>query len=69
MNIYAIKARAKYGGGMAIVAAQDEEQAIALASTIEDTWRTDWANPVYIKALPVDYHGTEQILEHHEAGE
>ncbi len=69
MRVYAIKAKAKYGGGMAIVAAPDEAQAIELASGIEDTWHTNYAEPYSVLPLPVEYGGIAQILAHHEAGE
>lgn len=51
MNVYAIKAYGKYGGGMAIVAAHDEEEAKALSAGLDQMWHTRFDRPDSIDVL------------------
>lgn len=70
MNVYAISAYGSYGGGMAVVAAKDEEQAKKIAhSSIQDVWQTRYYLPTRIITLPVEYTGPAAVLEHFETGE
>lgn len=70
MNLYTLKARGNYGGGMAVVAAADEQRARELASTIRDsTWQTDYRNAYEVTLLRVHYVDKEGVLDHFETGE
>jgi hypothetical protein len=68
MKVYAIRGRGWYGGGIAIVAAVDEETALRVAGTIIDpNWRTDYANgDVTELELTADRGG---VVDHFEMGE
>lgn len=70
MNVYAIKAYGRYGGGMAIVAAIEEWQAVEVASKISDTiWNTRYDKPESITLLPLTFDGGPMVIEHYETGE
>jgi len=73
MKIFTIKARGTYGGGMAVVAADDEAEAtqIAAASLGRDVWRTRYDKPDEVTAI-VDVSGVDiqrGVLDHFETGE
>ena len=70
MNVYAIKAYGIYGGGMAVVAADSEEDAKTLASKAENSvWNVRYGRPETVELLPCTYKGTAQVLAHYETGE
>lgn len=70
MKVFTIKAYGALGGGIAIVAAEDSADAIALARAIENPgWHVDYGDPVAVDTLPVTYEGDARVLEHYETGE
>lgn len=70
MNVYSVKAYGNYGGGMAVVAAKDEDEAIELASRIVDhSWHTAYGLPQEVIILPCVYNGIPMALDHFETGE
>ena len=70
MNVYAIKAYGNYGGGMAVVAADSESDATALAKKINDpTWNVRYGEPDDVEMLPCVCDGPPRVLTHYETGE
>lgn len=70
MNVYSIKAYGNYGGGMAIVAAENEDDAKKIAGKIKDLiWRTDYASPNEINLMRCSFQGEACVLDHFETGE
>lgn len=70
MNVYAIKAYGNYGGGMAIVAAESDVDAIAIADTIEARgWHVRYGQPESVEWLPCPCAGPARVLTHYEIGE
>ena len=69
LTVYAIKAYGNYGGGMAIVAAENEEAAKKLATGCDSNWHTRYHEPESIEALPVSYEGHALVLAHYATGE
>lgn len=71
MDVYEIKANGDYGGGVAIVAAPSEGDAIRLASTIYDLlWSTDYSHPYSVALIEgVSSAGPARVLTHFETGE
>ena len=70
MKVFTIKAYGELGGGIAIVAADCSDDAIALAAAIENPgWKVDYGDPEQVDTLPVIYEGTARALEHYETGE
>lgn len=69
LSVYAIKASGNYGGGMAIVAALNEQDAIKKAATIQDQWNCRYRKPDSVSRLDVITFGQDRILEHYETGE
>jgi len=70
MNVYAIEADGRYGGGMAIVAADSEDEAKALAEKTEDSpWHVRYGSPESVKLLPCVCEGPARVLAHYETGE
>lgn len=69
MKVFALKARGYYGGGMAIVAAEDAETAMAMANAVEDSvWHVNYAEAYEVTELPV-VATAAGVLAHHETGE
>jgi hypothetical protein len=67
MKLFAIQAYGNYGGGMAVVRAETQEQAIAFASKIHDrSWSTDYSKPGEVVELSDTAAG---VLYHFETGE
>ncbi len=70
MNVYAIKAFGVYGGGMAVVAAESEGEAKALAETAEASyWSVRYGKPESVELLPCACEGPARVLVHYETGE
>ena len=70
MNIYAIKAYGNYGGGMAVVAADSEDEAKALADKAEESyWNVRYGKPESVDLLPCVCEGPARVLIHYETGE
>lgn len=70
MKVFSLKASGHYGGGMAIVAANDNLEAINLASHLKSYWRVDFRDGfTQVKELPVSYKGEAKVLEFYEIGE
>lgn len=70
MKVFTIKAYGNFGGGIAIVAAESSDDAIALAAAIENPgWQVDYSDPEQVDTLPVTYEGAARVLEHYETGE
>jgi hypothetical protein len=71
VKVWAIEAYGYYGGGLAIIAADTEAEAIAIGATIVDqSWRTDYGKPDEIsELLDVTAAGLARVLTHYETGE
>lgn len=70
MNVYAIKAYGHYGGGMAVVAADREDEAKALAEKAEESyWSVRYGEPASMELLPCSCDGPARVLTHYETGE
>jgi hypothetical protein len=70
MNVYAIKAYGHYGGGMAVVAADSEDEAKAIADRTEDSiWHVRYGAPESVELLPCVCDGPARVLAHYETGE
>ena len=70
MNVYAIKAYGNYGGGMAVVAADSEDEAKAVADKTKDSiWHVRYGRPESVELLPCACEGPARVLAHYEAGE
>ena len=69
LAVFAIKAYGNYGGGMAIVAAVDEDEAKRLATGLDEMWHTRYHAPESIMRLPVEYRGPSAVLANYETGE
>lgn len=70
MNVYAIKAYGSYGGGMAVVAADSEDDAKALAEKAENSyWCVRYGSPGSVDLLPLVCEGPARVLVHYETGE
>ena len=72
MNIYTIKAFGNYGGGMAVVAADDEQEAIRACRVIPNkTWHVRYDEPDNVECIvagaPADT--LRGVLSHFETGE
>jgi hypothetical protein len=70
MNVYAIKAYGTYGGGMAVVAADNEGEAKTLAEKAEaSSWGVRYREPESVELLPCVCDGPARVLVHYETGE
>jgi len=70
MNVYAIKAYGNYGGGMAVVAADSEEEALEVAGQIVDQiWYVQYRRPESVEQLPCHTVGLPRVSAHYETGE
>ncbi len=70
LNVYTIEATGKYGGGFAVIAAENQSQAVKIAKTIEDNiWNTRYDVPESVKQLPCKCVGPARVLAHFESGE
>ena len=69
MSVYALTGWGELGGGMAIIAAENETEAKSLCIGLDPTWKTDYQKPSSVEILPVEYHGPARVLCHFEAGE
>lgn len=70
MNVYAIKAYGNSGGGMAVVAADSEDEAKAAADKIVDSvWHVRYGAPESVELLPCVCQGPARVLAHYETGE
>lgn len=71
MRVFALEAYGNYGGGLAIVAAEDESAAKQLASKIRDgMWNVQYGKPTEISVLPSIVHkGAAEVIYHYETGE
>ena len=68
-NVYAIKGCGLYSGGMIIVAASTEKEAVSIAVEHKSRFRLDFQNYEDLVLLPVVYNGASKVLEYHETGE
>lgn len=69
MKVWAIKAYGNYGGGMAIVAADDAQMACTLANQAESSvWHVDYQRPESVEELPLQAE-VAGVLAHYETGE
>lgn len=67
MKLFAIQAYGRYGGGWALVRANDEARARELAATIRESyWHTRYDKPDEVIELP---SAGEGVLHHWETGE
>jgi hypothetical protein len=73
VNVYAIKARGIFGGGMAIVAAPTRGAAMQIAANCiqDDLWCTDYTEPTEVELFSAVQCNTEVplVLVHFETGE
>jgi len=70
MNIYSIHAYGNYAGGMAVVAAETEDQAEELIDAADDSiFHIRWVHPEKIAILPVQYDGKAGVLDYYVTGE
>lgn len=71
MKVYAIKASGTHGGGMAIVVARTEKQALTLASRIEcSSWCVLYWTPDQVEVLGgCQCEGPARVLTYYENGE
>lgn len=70
MKVFAIKAYGNYGGGMSVVAANDEDEAKKIAEAAERScWNVRYGKPESIEILPVSVAGEPRVLVHYETGE
>ncbi len=69
MNIFTVKARGNYGGGMAVVQAETQSRAVELCSTIHDVWSTRYHRPESIELICTIDSTEEKLLDHFETGE
>lgn len=70
MNVYAIKARGTYGGGMSVVAAHSVDEAKAIAAKNDNSmWNVRYDKPESVELLPLAYEGPTRVLAHYETGE
>ena len=70
MNVYAIKAYGYYGGGMAVVVADSEDEAKAVANKAEASiWNVRYGDPESVELLPCLCDGPARVLAHYETGE
>lgn len=79
LTIYCLKGYKNYwlrpsgGGGMAVVAAVDVEQAKQLArqltGTKDDVWNTQFDNPDEVDVLPIQCDGEPRVLSWFVTGE
>ena len=69
MTVYAIKAYGELGGGMAIVAANSESEAMELAAKKEASpWKVDYKNPIEIEIVPIKCGCEPRVLVSFEYG-
>jgi len=70
MNVYSIKANGHYGGGMAVVVADSEDEAKTVADKVEDSiWNVRYREPESVDLLPCVCDGPARVLAHYETGE
>lgn len=70
LPVWAIEAAGSYCGGVAIVAARTQQEAIKLAVPLETyPWRIGWNAPTAVKLLPLTYRGAPTVLHHYCMGE
>ena len=70
MNVYAIQADGNLGGGMAVVVAESEGEAKAIARENEESiWDVRYDKPVVIELLPCVCDGPARVLTHFQTGE
>ncbi len=70
MNLYSIEASGKYCGGVAIVAADSQEEAVKLAAPLRNaTFAVNYASPDCIEILKAVIDGPARVLTHYEMGE
>lgn len=70
MNVYTLEGCGRYGGGMAVVAANTIVEAWKVAATIEDDiWHTDYKGADVHKLDGVEASGEPRVLCHYEMGE
>lgn len=70
MKVYAIEAYGNYGAGMAVIAADSKEEAIAIAEKIDgNIWNVRYGKPTNVQLLPCICDGPARVLTHFETGE
>lgn len=70
MNVYSIHAYGNYAGGMAVIAAENEKQAIDLIMKSDNSiFSIDWNKPEKMLILPVQYDGKAGVLDYYVTGE
>ena len=67
MNVYAIEAYGFFTGGMAIVAAESEAQAVSLATDSDRS--VDYADPSQVTLLPCTCDGDPRVLIYYSYSE
>ena len=69
MNVYVLTATGYYGGGVAVVVAESEEQAAEVGGTITGPgWDVGYGTPDIIQKLPCVAEGLPRVLFNHESG-
>ena len=69
LTVYVIKAYGNYAGGMAVVAATDEEEAKRLAAPLEVQWMIRFNDPESVDVLDVQCGGEPRVLSWFASGE
>lgn len=71
MNIFSVRAWGNWGGGVAFVAANTEDEARALAAEIVDpTWKTNYRKPSEVAEVATDVLNLKPgVIDHFETGE
>lgn len=70
MKVYAIKASGNYSGGMAIIVADSEDDAKALAEKNKSSTFGIWyETPDEVELLPLECEGPARVLVDYEMGE
>ena len=70
-KVYSLKAFGNYCFGMAVVAAETEEEAGILANSVcDERFPVGYHSPINVTILPVNYKlDRPQVLDHFESGE
>jgi hypothetical protein len=70
LTVYSIRAYGKYCMGMAIVAAENLNEATLLAQkSCSEFYSVRYNTPDNVKELPVEYKDEPMVLDHFESGE
>lgn len=70
LQVYEITASGRFCGGMALVAAANQDEAVKLASLITGGgFYVHYAIPDKVRVLPLTYFGVPAVITHYENGE